>query len=81
MQVPLSWPSGATKAALEMVRTDVVGEARVAFAGWGSLVVRLWTTARDMEVEWTVGPVPVEDGVGKEVALRVDTSLQSGTFL
>ena len=74
----MSWPSGRAAASLEMVSTGVLQEARAAVGPWGTLVVRLWRWARDFEVEWTVGPVPMHDGVGKEVALRIETSLQSG---
>lgn len=31
-----------------------------------------------MEVEWTVGPIPIEDKHGKEVVLRYTSSLDSG---
>lgn len=50
--------------------TNAVSEARIAFAGWGALVLRLWRNSRNLEVEWTVGPVPIDDGVGKEVTDR-----------
>lgn len=31
-----------------------------------------------MEVEWTVGPIPIEDKHGKEVVLRYASTLESG---
>lgn len=31
-----------------------------------------------MEVEWTVGPIPIEDKHGKEVVLRYASALDSG---
>ena len=30
-----------------------------------------------MEFEWQVGPIPVDDGVGKEVILKFDSDLKS----
>jgi len=30
-----------------------------------------------VEVEWTVGPIPIDDNVGKEIILRYDTDIQS----
>jgi lysosomal alpha-mannosidase len=30
-----------------------------------------------VEVEWTVGPVPIDDHIGKEIILRYDTDIQS----
>jgi hypothetical protein len=81
VQVPLGWPDGSSRAALSLVRTSVVSEARAAFAPWGSLVLRLWRGADEVEVEWTVGPVPIEDGVGKEVMLRLRSDVESGALL
>lgn len=31
-----------------------------------------------VEVEWTVGPIPFEDGYGREISIQYDTSVQSG---
>jgi hypothetical protein len=81
LQVPLGWPDGSSRAALSLVSTPVVSEARAAFAPWGSVVLRLWRGADEVEVEWTVGPVPIEDGVGKEVMLRLRSDIDSGAAL
>ena len=40
--------------------------------------MRLWAGAAHMEVEWTVGPIPMADGLGKEVSLRYVSNLASG---
>jgi len=56
---------------LTLVTGPVVSEARQVFAEWGSQVVRLWANATaQFDAEWTVGPIPVGDGVGKEVISR-----------
>jgi hypothetical protein len=44
---------------------------------WASLTSRLYRDARVLEVEWELGPVPVDDGVGKEVVLRLGSDLRS----
>ena len=31
-----------------------------------------------MEVEWTVGPIPIEDRIGKEIILRYDSDMNNG---
>jgi len=41
-------------------------------------VHRVWDKAMHVEVEWTVGPIPIHDKKGKEVVLRYASSLQSG---
>ena len=30
-----------------------------------------------IEVEWTVGPIAIDDGIGKEVIIRYDTDIES----
>ena len=44
-------------------------------------VHRLWEKALHVEVEWSVGPIPIEDKKGKEVVLRYASSLDSGENL
>lgn len=41
-------------------------------------VTRVWKGQDYAEVEWTAGPIPIEDGMGKEVVLRYSTNLSSG---
>jgi hypothetical protein len=79
--VPLGWADGSSRPALAVVRSAVVNEAHISFNEWGSLVVRLWEGAEAVDLEWTVGPVPVDDGMGKEVALRVRSLIESGACL
>ena len=42
------------------------------------MTCRLWEKALHVEVEWTVGPIPIDEKKGKEVVLRYASSLQSG---
>ncbi|KAI9915291.1 hypothetical protein PsorP6_007121 [Peronosclerospora sorghi] len=48
---------------------------RVAFkiGRWVTLEYRMNDDDKFVEIEWTVGPVPIEDKQGKEVILRFDT--------
>ncbi|CAN9510730.1 unnamed protein product [Ophioblennius macclurei] len=64
----------------EIVQNSVVQEVRQWFSPWVSQVVRLYTDSRALELEWTVGPVPVEDDLGKEVITRLDSSIQTDGF-
>ncbi|XP_062244206.1 lysosomal alpha-mannosidase [Platichthys flesus] len=65
----------------ETVQSSVVQEVRQWFSPWASQVVRLYSDSRALELEWTVGPVPIDDSLGKEVITRLDTSIQtSGLF-
>ena len=41
-----------------------------AFLPWASLTTRLWKGAGHVEVEWTAGPIPFHDGLGRELSVR-----------
>lgn len=40
-------------------QTSVVQEVRQWFAPWVSQVVRLYADSKALELEWTVGPLPI----------------------
>ncbi|KAI7795198.1 lysosomal alpha-mannosidase [Triplophysa rosa] len=60
--------------------SGVVQEVTQWFSPWVSQVVRLYEGRRELELEWTVGPVPIKDGLGKEVITRLDTDIQSSGY-
>ncbi|KAI4882355.1 hypothetical protein NFI96_027804, partial [Prochilodus magdalenae] len=62
------------------VQTPVVQEVRQQFSPWVSQVVRLYEDSRELELEWTVGPIPVNDGLGKEVITRFDSNIASAGY-
>ncbi|CAL1531573.1 unnamed protein product [Lymnaea stagnalis] len=62
-QVPLKTWGG-------IVRGAVVQEAYQQFSDWVSQVIRVYQDKPYVEVEWTVGPIPLSDNIGKEVVLR-----------
>ena len=78
-------PAGSPR----VVRSSVVSELRQSYGSggggeggggaWVSLTTRLWAGESHAEVEWTVGPIPVDgaDGIGKEVILRYTTGLET----
>lgn len=70
--------SGERPVLLEIVQGDVVSEARQVFSEWATLVTRLYKGQSQVEVEWTVGPIPFEDGLGREVVLSYETDIDSG---
>uniref|UniRef100_A0A4W3J604 Lysosomal alpha-mannosidase-like n=1 Tax=Callorhinchus milii TaxID=7868 RepID=A0A4W3J604_CALMI len=47
------------------------------FSSWCSQVVRLHRNQRMVELEWTVGPIPLADSRGKEIISRFDTPLKT----
>ena len=44
---------------------------------WVTQIIRLYHEENLVEVEWVVGPIPVEDGIGKEVIARYSTSIDN----
>lgn len=53
-------PAGAR---LTLVTGPIVAEAWQDFGAWASQVVRVWSGAPDVELQWTVGPIPVDECV------------------
>jgi len=48
---------------------------------WVSHTIRLDQNQPYIEVEFTVGPIPISDGIGKEIVLRYETDLETkGSF-
>uniref|UniRef100_M4BTE0 Glycosyl hydrolase family 38 C-terminal domain-containing protein n=1 Tax=Hyaloperonospora arabidopsidis (strain Emoy2) TaxID=559515 RepID=M4BTE0_HYAAE len=58
------------------VDDGLVSVPRVAFkiGSWVTLEYRVNDDDEFLEIEWTVGPVPIDDKKGKEVVVRFDTS-------
>ena len=52
----------------------------IIFSDWASQEFRLHENQRLVEVEWTVGPIPIEDQLGKEIILRYDTDIVSNGY-
>jgi lysosomal alpha-mannosidase len=54
-----------------------VQTAIIVFSEWASQEISLYDDTESVEVEWTVGPIPTNDNIGKEIILRYDTDIQS----
>ena len=65
------------KATIQVYTGKVVQEVRQVFSDWASQVVRLYKGGKFVEFEYTIGPIPFADGLGREVISRFDTSLAS----
>ncbi|CAF4113363.1 unnamed protein product [Rotaria magnacalcarata] len=60
-------------------KTETVQSAMIVFNEWASQEVSLFQGAPTVEVEWTVGPIPIDDDVGKEIVVRYDTDIESAS--
>lgn len=68
-------------AQIEVTRGIHVEEVRQTFNDWISQVIRVYREDNFVEFEWMVGPIPVDDKIGKEVVSRFYSSIQNnGTF-
>ncbi|NXB04666.1 MA2B1 mannosidase, partial [Cnemophilus loriae] len=67
----------AKHAATHLIKTELVQELHQNFSAWCSQVLRLRPGQPYLELEWTVGPIPVSDGLGKEVISRFETPLRT----
>ncbi|CAM0955335.1 unnamed protein product [Alopecurus aequalis] len=74
-------PDGATPTAvsrsvpLKIIRGPLVDEVHQQFSPWISQVTRLYKDKEHAEVEYTIGPIPVNDGIGKEVITRLTANM------
>ncbi|XP_076458768.1 lysosomal alpha-mannosidase-like [Babylonia areolata] len=59
------------------VKGELVQEVYQEFAPWMTQTVKLFSGQRFVEFQWTVGPIPIKDGQGKEVVSRFESSLKN----
>jgi lysosomal alpha-mannosidase len=60
-------------------KTETVQSALIIFNEWASQEISLFQGTSTVEVEWTVGPVPISDKIGKEIIIRYDTDIESAS--
>jgi lysosomal alpha-mannosidase len=59
------------------IKAETVQTAVIVFNDWASQEISLYDEEQYVEVEWIVGPVPVDDKIGKEIIIRYDTDIKS----
>lgn len=60
---------------LKVVRGPLVDEVHQPFSPWIYQVIRLYKDKEHAEVEYTIGPIPTDDDVGKEVITRMSANM------
>ncbi|KAK9948402.1 hypothetical protein M0R45_003981 [Rubus argutus] len=60
---------------LKVFRGPLVDEIHQQFNSWIYQVTRLYRDKEHAEVEFTIGPIPTKDGIGKEVNTRMTTNM------
>ena len=57
---------------LEIIHGEQVSEARQVYSPWAALTLRLYKGRKELEVEWTIGPLP-DDSIGREVVISYNS--------
>ncbi|CAF1135817.1 unnamed protein product [Adineta steineri] len=65
------------KRTITCIKGEIVQKAVIVFNKWTSQEISLYDDSKGVEVEWTVGPIPICDKVGKEIILRYDTDIEN----
>lgn len=60
-----------------VMKGELVQEVRQYFSPYASQIIRLFAGKEYVEVEATIGPIPFDDGLGKEIIRRYNTSLST----
>jgi len=75
---PFAVSSGAVT--VNVVTGPILNEAIQIWPGnWASQVIRLYANSSAAEFEWTIGPIPCADQLGKEIITRYTTGLNSAS--
>ncbi|CAF4157331.1 unnamed protein product, partial [Adineta steineri] len=64
-------------ARINCTKTDTVQKASIVYNNWTSQEFSLYRNASAVEIEWIVGPIPIEDNIGKEIIIRYNTDIKS----
>ncbi|KAK8672388.1 hypothetical protein V6N13_110760 [Hibiscus sabdariffa] len=72
-----TYPIKAEQASVTVIKGPLIHEVHQQINTWIFQTTRLYKEKEHVEVEFIVGPVPIDDGFGKEVATQITTSLES----
>ncbi len=60
-------------------KSETIQSALIVFNDWASEEVNIFNGISTVEFEWTIGPIPIDDKIGKEIILRYDTDIESAS--
>lgn len=63
--------------AFTVLRGPVLDEVHQRINSWISQITRVYKGKEHAEVEFTIGPIPIDDGQGKEVVADITTAMKS----
>eukprot|EP01102_Stenamoeba_stenopodia_P022689 TRINITY_DN9548_c0_g1_i1.p1 TRINITY_DN9548_c0_g1~~TRINITY_DN9548_c0_g1_i1.p1 ORF type:complete len:992 (-),score=225.36 TRINITY_DN9548_c0_g1_i1:87-2999(-) len=73
----ISTPYPVGEPTLNILSGPLVMEARQTWADWVTQVIRLYAGQNWIEIEATIGPIPINDGLGKEIITRYQSNLNT----
>ncbi|KAJ6729120.1 ALPHA-MANNOSIDASE [Salix viminalis] len=62
---------------LTVMRGPLLDEVHQQLNSWISQVTRVYKGKEHAEVEFTIGPIPVDDGIGKEITTQITATIKS----
>ncbi|XP_030461860.1 alpha-mannosidase At3g26720-like [Syzygium oleosum] len=65
------------QAPLTIIQGPLVDEVHQQLNAWISQVTRVYKGKEHAEVEFTIGPIPIDDGTGKEIITRLRTNMKT----
>eukprot|EP01087_Luapelamoeba_hula_P010477 TRINITY_DN2776_c0_g1_i2.p1 TRINITY_DN2776_c0_g1~~TRINITY_DN2776_c0_g1_i2.p1 ORF type:complete len:1012 (-),score=176.54 TRINITY_DN2776_c0_g1_i2:20-3019(-) len=77
--MPWNMTNNNVATVVSVVQGSVVQEVRQYWTSWAYQTLRLYQNADFIEVETTIGPIPINDHFGKEIITRYSTSLKSAS--
>ncbi|KAI3451418.1 hypothetical protein Pfo_008083 [Paulownia fortunei] len=60
---------------LKIIRGPLVDEVHQQFSSWIYQIIRVYKDKDHAEVEFTIGPIPTDDSIGKEVITRLTANM------
>ncbi|XP_059293041.1 alpha-mannosidase isoform X1 [Lycium ferocissimum] len=66
---------------IKVMRGPLVDEIHQKFNSWISQVIRIYKDKEHVELEFTIGPIPTEDSVGKEVITKMTANMATDKVL
>ncbi|KAK6912903.1 Glycoside hydrolase family 38, N-terminal domain [Dillenia turbinata] len=65
------------QASLSVMRGLILDEVHQQLNPWIYQITRVYKGKEHAEVEFSVGPIPVDDGIGKEIVTRITTAMKT----
>lgn len=65
------------QAPFTILKGPLLDEVHQRINPWISQVTRIFKEKEHAEIEFTVGPIPVDDGIGKEIVTQISTSMKT----